>query len=150
MENSLKGLMLAAGTIITCVIIGLGFFIAREAKDTANAGAGQISRLNAEFSESDKVMYDGMQISGSEVINVIKRFREEEISIRVQTKKNGTTDYNYSLSNGDKTLGGKSSNTLDAAKDLKDSKYINPNGQFIGSVIRDENNTILGISFVQR
>ena len=27
MENSLKGLILAAGTIITCVVISLGFFI---------------------------------------------------------------------------------------------------------------------------
>ncbi len=46
MENSLKGLLLAAGTIITCVIIGLGFYIAREARDTAANGAGQISKLN--------------------------------------------------------------------------------------------------------
>ena len=30
MENSLKGLMLAAGIIITCIIISLGFYIARE------------------------------------------------------------------------------------------------------------------------
>lgn len=150
MENSLKGLILAAGTIITCVIIGLGFFIAREAKDTANAGAGQISRLNAEFSESDKVMYDGMQVSGSEVINVINRFKEEEIGIKVQNKKNIVTYYNFTLGSGDKTLGGKSSNTVDAARNMKDEKYINPNGQFIGSVLRDENNTILGISFVQR
>ena len=39
MENSLKGLLLAAGTIITCIIISLGFYIAREAKDTAATGA---------------------------------------------------------------------------------------------------------------
>ena len=47
MENSLKGLLLAAGTIITCIIISLGFYIAREAKDTAATGAGQINALNA-------------------------------------------------------------------------------------------------------
>ena len=49
MENSLKGLLLAGGTVITCIIIGLGFYIAREARDTASAGSGQINRLNAEF-----------------------------------------------------------------------------------------------------
>ena len=38
MENSLKGLMLAAGIIITCIIISLGFYIAREARDTASEG----------------------------------------------------------------------------------------------------------------
>ena len=74
MDNSLKGLILAAGTIITCVVISLGFFIAREAKDTASNGANQINKLNAEFVESDKVIYDGATVSGSEVINVIKKF----------------------------------------------------------------------------
>ena len=87
MENSLKGLLLAAGTIITCIIIGLGFYIAREARDTAANGAGQISRLNAEFNESDKVIYDGLKVSGSEVINVINKFKNEPISIQVTTKK---------------------------------------------------------------
>ena len=74
MENSLKGLLLAAGTIITCVVISLSFFIAREAKNTANNGANQINQLNAEFMESDKTIYDGARVSGSEVINVIKKF----------------------------------------------------------------------------
>ena len=45
MENSLKGLMLAAGIIITCIIISLGFYIAREARDTASEGTGQINQL---------------------------------------------------------------------------------------------------------
>ena len=48
MENSLKGLMLAAGIIITCIIISLGFYIAREARDTASEGTGQINQLQAE------------------------------------------------------------------------------------------------------
>ena len=87
MENSLKGLLLAAGTIITCIVISLGFFIAREARDTAADGAGQISKLNAEFNESDKVMYDGLKVSGSEVINVINKFRNNTLAIKVVTKK---------------------------------------------------------------
>ena len=90
MENSLKGLILAAGTIITCVVISLGFFISREAKDTAANGANQINRLNAEFLESDKTIYDGATVSGSEVINVIKRFADEKLSIYVKTNKSST------------------------------------------------------------
>ena len=71
MENSLKGLILAAGTIITCVVISLGFYISREAKDTATNGANQINKLNSEFVESDKDIYDGTTVSGSEDLNVI-------------------------------------------------------------------------------
>ena len=64
MENSLKGLILAAGTIITCIVIGLGFYIAREARDTASSGAGQINKLNAEFADTSKTMYEGTEVSG--------------------------------------------------------------------------------------
>ncbi len=71
MENSLKGLMLAAGIIITCIIISLGFYIAREARDTASEGTGQINQLQAEFTDASKTMYDGTEVSGSEVLNVI-------------------------------------------------------------------------------
>ena len=73
MENSLKGLMLAAGIIITCIIISLGFYIAREARDTASEGTGQINQLQAEFTDASKTMYDGTEVSGSEVLNVIRK-----------------------------------------------------------------------------
>ena len=96
MENSLKGLMLAAGVIITCIVVGLGFFISREARDTASNGAGQISKLNAEFNESDKVMYDGLEVSGSEVINVINKYKNEEVGVMVYTKKSNES-YIYKI-----------------------------------------------------
>ena len=88
MENSLKGLMLAAGIIITCIIISLGFYIAREASDTASSGTGQINELQAEFADTSKTMYENTEVSGSEVINVIRKFSDEMIGVKVQTKKN--------------------------------------------------------------
>ena len=33
MSNGLKGLTLAAGVIITCIVISIAFFVTREAKD---------------------------------------------------------------------------------------------------------------------
>ena len=35
MSNGLKGLTLAAGVIITCIVISIAFFVTREAKDIA-------------------------------------------------------------------------------------------------------------------
>lgn len=155
MENSLKGLLLAAGTIITCIVISLGFFIAREARDTAADGAGQISKLNAEFNESDKIMYDGLTVSGSEVVNVINKFRNSNLSVVVENNK-GKTAYYYeviskSADGGAKTwsLGGKTQSDGYAVQNSSSASYINPNGQFIGDVIRDVNNVIIGIIFSQ-
>ncbi|MDD7642336.1 MAG: hypothetical protein PUK75_07675 [bacterium] len=149
MENSLKGLMLAAGIIITCIIISLGFYIAREASDTASSGTGQINELQAEFADTSKTMYENTEVSGSEVINVIRKFSDETIGVKVQTKKN-TSYYIYQFNDADGSL--KSASTLDykTAQNATSANYINPTGRFLGAVVRDANGTITGLSFVQQ
>lgn len=151
MENSLKGLLLAAGVIISCIVIGLGFYIAREARDTAANSTGQIAKLNAEFNESDKTMYDGMSVSGSEVINVVNKFKNDTISIVVVNKLGNKSFYGYSISEGtnSSTLGGSVKTDIKAAQKIGHASYINPNAQFICTVLRDVNNTIVGLKFVQ-
>ena len=152
MDNSLKGLILAAGTIITCIVISLGFYISREARDTAASGAGQISKLNAEFNESDKVMYDGLGVSGSEVVNVINKFKNDEFGVTVVTKKS-STDYINTVtvdSSNVAKLGSKSSASVKDTTNVRSDTYINQNAQFEGEALRDSNNTIIAIRFVQK
>lgn len=149
MENSLKGLMLAAGIIITCIIISLGFYIAREASDTANSGTGQINEMRAEFENTSKTMYDNTEVSGSEVLNVIRKFSDETLAVRVQTKKS-TTFYNYQINEGDGSIRDSSNADYKSAQVVTNDSYINPTGRFLGSVIRDANGTITGLSFVQQ
>ncbi len=149
MENSLKGLILAAGTIITCIVISLGFFVAREAKTTATNGAKQINEVNGEFAENNKTIYDGASVSGSEVINLIRKFKNDDIGIIVKTNKS-TNQYgnNIDISTGEMI------NTITTKTYYLDtpntsSSYINPSAVFLGSVIRDGNNVITAISFTQ-
>ncbi len=149
MENSLKGLMLAAGIIITCIIISLGFYIAREASDTASSGTGQIHQLQAEFSDTSKTMYENTEVSGSEVINVIRKFADEMIGVQVQTKKSSVF-YNYNFSEKDGSLGSTSKADVKLAQVPTNTAYINPTGRFLGVVTRDANGTITGLTFVQQ
>lgn len=149
MENSLKGLILAAGVIITCLVVGLGFYISREANAAATNGTGQISRMNKEFAESDKVMYDGLDVTGSEVVNAINKFKNEDISVKVITKKS-VVYYNRYLINSDTEIGGVSNASVKDTQTITSSYYINQKAQFTGSIIRDVNDTIIGISFVQK
>ncbi|MBO8463440.1 MAG: hypothetical protein IAC13_05855 [Firmicutes bacterium] len=146
MENSLKGLLLAGATVITCIILGLGFYIAREAKSTASSGAEQINRLHAEFIEGDKVLYDGVQVSGSEVIHAIHKFQNEDLCIQVSTKKGGIVSYGYT----DTTLSTKSSHTWKETQNIKGTYYINPTALFQGEVVRDDNFAIVGLVFKQQ
>lgn len=148
MENSLKGLLLAAGTIITCLVVTLGFYIAREAKGTAASGVEAIAKLNAQFSENDKIIYDGLEVSGSEVINVINKFKDSQIAIKVQTKK-GITQYINTLNSDNTAIAGKGDTSIKEAKEVTNNSYINPNASFLGEVIRDINQVIIGISFKQ-
>ncbi|MEY8334060.1 hypothetical protein AALB53_13280 [Lachnospiraceae bacterium 47-T17] len=149
MENSLKGLMMAAGIIITCIIISLGFYIAREASDTASSGTGQINELQAEFADTSKMMYENTEVSGSEVINVIRKFGDEMLGVKVQTKKN-TSYYIYQFNDADGSLKGSSALDYKSAQVATNSNYINPTGRFLGAVVRDANGTITGLSFVQQ
>ena len=149
MENSLKGLMMAAGIIITCIIISRGFYIAREASDTASSGTGQINELQAEFADTSKMMYENTEVSGSEVINVIRKFGDEMLGVKVQTKKN-TSYYIYQFNDADGSLKGSSALDYKSAQVATNSNYINPTGRFLGAVVRDANGTITGLSFVQQ
>lgn len=149
MENSLKGLVLAAGTIITCIVIGLGFYIAREARDTASSGAGQINKLNAEFSDTSKTMYEGTEVSGSEVLNVVRKFQDEAVGILVKTNKSSTY-YTYQFDTASGELGTKVVGDYKQAQNELSASYINPNGRFEGGVVRDSNGTITGLTFTQK
>ena len=149
MDNSLKGLILAAGVIITCLIVGIGFYISREASAAATNGTGQISRMNKEVAESDKVMYDGLDVTGSEVINAINKYKSEDIAVKVTTKKS-IVYYNRLLSNNDKELGNESTASVKNTQTITSDYYINQKAQFTGEILRDVNDTIIGISFEQQ
>lgn len=149
MENSLKGLMLAAGIIITCIIISLGFYIAREASETASSGTGQINGLQAEFADTSKTMYENTEVSGSEVINVIRKFSDETLGVKVQTKKH-TCYYHYEFDDADGSIKTTSSLDYKSAQVPANVNYINPTGRFLGSVVRDVNGTITGLTFIQQ
>lgn len=145
MDNSLKGLLLAAGVIITCIVIGLGFFISREARNTSNNGAGQVSKMNSEYQDVDLALYDGLNVSGKEVENLIKTLDFASIAdlkVIVKTGSNPTGKI-YNLAN----VTGSEVSPF-ASKGQAD--YISHTAQFLGELERDANNIIKTITFIQQ
>ena len=155
MDNGLKALLVGAGTVITCIVISLGFYLTRGARDTATSGFSQISKLNAEFNESDKSLYDGLSVSGSEVLNVINKYKNEDFGVIVETKSNDEVHYIYELYKTETVdtifydLGDKSFEKVSEAKIVTHDNYINQSAQFKGEVLRDSNNVIIGLRFTQ-
>ena len=143
MDNSLKGLILAAGVVITCIVVGLGFYISREAKNTSSGGISQIAKMNSEYQDMSKTMYDGIKVSGREVLEVIEQYegeiRDQAFSVTVKTGKNAT-GYTYTGA----------SYSTEAAKNVKETNYINPDGNFLGEAVVDDNGVVVSIIFAQQ
>ncbi len=142
MDSALKGLMLAAGVILTCIVIGVGFFVAREAKSTAIASSNQLSDYQKEISESALTKYDGMEITGSDVINFTKKnltpYDSSETAPVYIKIKTSTSENVYETNEYIKSL-----------RDFSSKRYVNPVNLFLSTVIRDDNDVIIGVQFEQ-
>lgn len=151
-ENVLGFIKWAAGIVITLAIISIAFIVFNIAKDGTMAGVNKIGNMNSQIAESDITIYDEQEVSGSEVVNVIRKNKDTYLGVLVKTGKNTTgTWYGYSgsISGGTVSLSGVSSVSLSNAMDETSNQYINPNGRFAGKVYRDENGAAVAISFTQ-
>lgn len=146
MDNSLKGLILAAGVVITCIVVGLGFYISREAKNTSSGGISQITRMNSEYQDINKTMYDGIKVSGREVVEAIEKYEDEirsgVFSIIVYTgiRNNSSSGIVFQSTQYD----------IERIKQKKSEYYINPDGNFLGETFLDQNGVVTMMTFVQQ
>lgn len=152
MDNSLKGLLLAAGILITVFVVGWGFKIARDSEDMVQIGSDKINQMTNEIMNSDVTKYEGSEISGSEVINVINELATDKIAIVVTNKAETTVAYGYNVTgtDGDYVLGTESSASIANAKDTAHVNYINPTKKFTGKLLYNKNEAVIGIHFTQK
>lgn len=143
MDNALKGLILAAGVVLTCMVIGIGFYIAREAKATAAISTDRLSQVQTDLKESELTKYDGIKVSGSDVRNFIKKQvgRCSETEVAAVTIVVTTSKGTFSFVN--------TKYFLDMRTE-ENQRYINPIDTFLGSVVRDENDVITKVSFTKQ
>lgn len=140
MESALKGLTLAAGIILTCIVIGVGFLAAREARATAAVSTQQISEFKKELEEAQITKFDGVCVTGSDVINFIKRQLsqydiEECAPVYIQVNRNRLQSI-Y-----------KNKGCMKEIRQVSSAAYIHPLSKFEGAVVRDDNDVIVGIVF---
>lgn len=143
MENVTTALKIAAAVVITILIIGIAFTIYNKSKSTTDSAMNQMDNLTTTLNESDFTQYDGATVTGTDVLNVINKYRNDILCVTVD---NGRTETEYIYNS---TLSAVSTNNIADAKDRSNlNKYINPNASFVGEVIRDEQTgTIIGLKF---
>lgn len=142
-----KFIAVGAIVLMTVVLIAAVTKLNNQSQESMNIGSSKLSKLNSDLQDSDTGMYDGIVISGSEVLNVIKNYSEEKVSIKVVTKKS-TTYYGYSVDAGNNLTTG-ATGSLKKAESITDNQYINPTGSFKGSILKDSNDVATCIVFTQ-
>lgn len=152
MENGVKALIIGASVVIVLVIISIGFLIMRSGQDTAKLGLSKIEQVNGDIKDSDVKMYDKMTISGSEVVNLISKYQKGAFGIKVITGKDTTGTWYIKTvdEGGSNALGSDSSADMSNTMVETSDKYVNPNGKFLGKVLRDKNGVVTGVTFVQQ
>lgn len=147
MENSVRAIIIAAAIVITIALATIGFMVLSSGQDTARTALSKMGEMNTQLYESDYLMYDDKEVSGSEVVNALYKFREHRLSIKVTTNR-GATEYTYKIdADGDITTTG---DDIANVTNEVSIKYINPNGRFKGNIIRDKNAVITCITFTQK
>lgn len=148
MDNILKGIVIATGVLLTIILVGIGFYIARETKNTSAGGLNQINKINEAGNQVELIMYDGMCISGLEVISMIKDYKEKPLYLCVKTKASVSLEgvyYNYDYVEGELKEAGTYIENMASNEDK-----INKVGKFICSLNKNNLNVIVGISFIQK
>lgn len=137
--------------VVSVILVGIIiYYMINSVKSTTRVADTVIA--NAEETASDYAehkisMYDGEEIRGSEVVNLIKKelgdYSPSETAplyIEVVTRLSETTYINTHINSG---------HIEDVKKFSCIEYYIKPTALFIGEVIRTENRVIIGVKFTQ-
>lgn len=166
MSHGLKLLLIAAGAIITCIVVVVGFSLTKSGKSDTNQATEQYTSMIEGYDDVKLSSYDGITMSGSDVAGCIKECdqllsaKDYSFSIVVKTLENTSGVYYWNAVDGKAALSPTPApvkadypsafemNTSTAHS--TDDNYINPKGKFLGAVTRNDNGIITVLTFTQQ
>jgi len=151
-EGGIRTIMIAAGIVITLIVITIAFFILNQGQNTTKNAIAKIDKINNQMSEADITMYDGLEVSGTDVINAVNKFKSDKTRLAIKVATNRNTTGAWFLFNGTTkdNLTVAPATSMTDATDPANAAYITPNGRFTGVVDRDTNGTIATLTFTQK
>ncbi len=153
MSTAQKILLFAVGALVLAFFVVIGITTATEGQKIANSGTAQAKEVSNEFSEIDRSVYDGTDVLGSTISELIETVIEdkEELSIWVKTNANKTSGnyYNYSMNTTEPYSLTPIPTPTPSPTKITETNFINPDAQFHGKVYKNSNNNIIGIEFIQ-
>ncbi len=162
-DNASGALKFAVGLVVTMILIGIVIVAFSFARSHANNAISSTSKDVSQIEESRYTMYDGATVTGAEVLNLITKFKDDNIAISVKTAavaasalpttagSDGTFYIKDAYNSAAKQTVADLNTKLREAKDpSKADKYINPSSDYYGLVYYDTTSgAIQGIYFVR-
>ncbi|MGG3806075.1 hypothetical protein [Metabacillus fastidiosus] len=143
-----QAIYFAVGLLLVIGLVTVGIMFYGKAQSGIKVASSEYSALEGELAEQPYLMYEDNTVSGSQVINAIKKFDGRNIGIKVTTGKGASDWYinNASAIDSLTTASGVKANLYNESS----TSYVNPNGNFVSKIVRDKNNAIRAIEFVQK
>ena len=150
-ETTATALKFAAGIILAIVLVGIAIMVFTPAADSAKSVTNDFTNNTTELQDQKYLMYDNTVVSGSQVINAIRKFKGQEGEIGVEVTTGKSTNWYLSTFNKEADTIAPIENTSLANATLNTHEdYINPSGMFDAVIERDKNGVIRGIKFKQQ
>lgn len=159
MKNINKGLLLAVGAIVLCVIATIAFILTSESNNIS--GKNDVSAGSDNLVEVSKKTYDNSKVTGSEVISAINKYSSnDEVAVRIIHKNGnidlyGVTGVAYCANEIDRinkyetVIEKVTSKDYDDTLDSNNSLYINPGSTFKSSIRYNNDDVVTLITFGQ-
>ena len=141
MSDSTKFLLLAATVIVVCVLVAAGFMMVKNGQSSVSGGVNQFNEMASDYADVNLAGYDGGVVLGSEVINFLRKLKDEKYDFTVEVKtKDNKAGVSYT----------KDTEKVPKTESTIDPDYINPHGQFLGDVKKNKNGIVELVSFKQQ
>lgn len=148
-------------TVFVIILVGVIIFWTsgefNSKKKTMDNSTAKIDRAIGSYSEFDYEIYDGKSLAGDAVKELISKVtsKGEVISIGVDTLDVGAAKYyNYAFTAASSTesqdIGAIITPVPTPPTSKSDVNYINPNGTFVGKVLKNANYEIVCVLFTQQ
>jgi hypothetical protein len=159
MSNAQKALVMAAGLFLAIALITIAVVMFVSAQEATKAAQNNFANIQTELSQTAFTVYDDTRVSGSQVVNAMRKFADQDqFGIQVITGKNPLGSWygkviNITVPIGSVTYGSVGSVATGALTQVVDEAsidYINPSGKFKAQLVKDNSNVIRGILFKQQ
>lgn len=142
MDSVNRFFLIAAGLIVTAGLVMVGFRMADMGKSAAGYLVDEMAAFESEIENQEILRYDGRVVSGSDVVNFIKKHLSD-CSVGKIPK------FEVSVSSDSFTVF-KDNSLLKEMTNFSHPSYIKPNARYLGEVRRNDNGVIEAVVFTQQ